>query len=140
MMRRGNFSLIKPQSNLLVEKITSWMVFGNFQVEHLHLFNNALSIGTNEIPTGLHLGGEAFILWQDNQSKHTLKLCNKCSKDLTLQSINFNPIETLWAHLKAEKTNHSLTSEEDHCQNMLEWLSQYIDNYWTCMCFAQGSS
>ena len=89
----------------------------------------------NAIPSGLRTIGRSFVFMQDNDPKHTSKLCknyikeqedNGVLKNMTwpAQSPDLNPIELLWEELDRKVRQKCPTSKE-HLWQILEesWLS-----------------
>ena len=89
----------------------------------------------NAIPSGLRTIGRGFVFMQDNDPKHTSKLCknyikeqedNGVLKNMTwpAQSPDLNPIELLWEVLDRKVRQKCPTSKE-HLWQILEesWLS-----------------
>ncbi|KAJ8416251.1 hypothetical protein AAFF_G00382730 [Aldrovandia affinis] len=86
------------------------------------------------LPSGLWLIGHSFILQQDNDPKHTLKLCKnylvkeECEQQLKLktwpaQCPDLNPIELVWDKLERKsqsKATHKFLWEllQDSWENM----------------------
>lgn len=87
----------------------------------------------NAIPSGHRLIGQRFILQQDNDPKHTSRLCQDFLKqeeeanELQLmawpsQSPDLNPIELLWDELDRRVREKCPTSKEDLWKILqLEW-------------------
>ena len=71
-------------------------------------------------PSGRELIGEDFILAQDNDPKHTSRLCKKYLEDHRIRSLNWpaqspdlNPIENLWSELDRRMRKRKCNSEEE---------------------------
>lgn len=110
--------------------IQVWGCFSFNGVGNLYRINSILNkekyhsiLQRHAIPSGLRLCGRGFILQQDNDPKHTSKLCKEYLKkkenqgelvlmDFPPQSPDLNPIEHLWEHLKREKVKHAVTSQD----------------------------
>ena len=107
-----------------------WGCFSYDGVGNLYKINNNLTkekyhsiLQRHAIPSGIRLYGKEFMLQQDNDPKHTSKLCSSYLKskeqkgvlsamDFPPQFPDLNPIEHLREHLKRERVNHTITSQE----------------------------
>ena len=110
--------------------IQVWGRFSYNGVGNLYKINDNLTkekchsiLQRHAIPSGIRWCGQGFMLQQDNDPKHTSKLCSNYLKskeqkevlsvmDFPPQSPDLNPIERLWEHLKQEKVNHTITNQE----------------------------
>lgn len=85
----------------------------------------------NAIPSGLRLLGQTFVFQQDNDPKHTSKLCKDYLRHLEAegsikvmewppQSPDLNPIELLWEELDREVRKSPPTSQADMWKKLQE--------------------
>ena len=85
----------------------------------------------NAIPSGLRLIGEGFVMQQDNDPKHSSKLCrgylemkqtSGILKNMIwpAQSPDLNPIELLWEELDRKVREKATTSKEEMWNALLE--------------------
>ena len=83
------------------------------------------------ILSGLKLCAHGFVLQQDNDPKHTSKLCRQYLQrkdhgvvvvmDFPPQFPDLNPIEHLWEHLKKDMTKYVITSQDTLWHAIIEW-------------------
>ena len=120
---------IKPTVKHGGGNIQVWGCFAYSGVGHLHRIDSNLikeeyqSIHQRHaIPSGLHLCGEEFTLQQDNDPKHTSKLCKnylKTNKDkgvcygLSFSHLTSTPLNICQAFCNITR------SSLEHCQIML---------------------
>lgn len=132
----------KPGEQLLEDCVVStvkhggssvmvWGCFGGEKVDdivkvdgRMDRFHYKAILEEHAIPSGLRILGRGFIFQQDNDPKHTSKLCKEFlevqyrRRKLYImswppQSPDLNPIELLWDHLDREVRKTCPTSQRD---------------------------
>ena len=112
MVPQGVTPTVKHGGSVMI-----WGSFAGSRVGNLHRVTDTLNLKGNHsilqrhaIPSGLHLVGQGFILQQDNNPKHTSRLCQnyliRKEQDSRLQimewpaqSPGINPIKLVWDEL-----------------------------------------
>lgn len=115
-----------------------WGAFSFDGVGNLHRINGILTkerykaiLEEHAIPSGLQLIGEGFHLQQDNDPKHTARLCRNYLQQQEAdgilvnmiwppQSPDLNPIELLWDELDRRVREHCARSQQQLWEHLQE--------------------
>ncbi|MDW1631377.1 transposase, partial [Vibrio sp. Y176] len=124
-----------------------WGCFAGGQTGDLHKVTGILNqhgyhsiLQRHAIPSGLRLVGQRFTLQQDNDPKHTSKLCQrylaKKEEEGTLrmmtwpaQSPDLNPIELVWDELDRKVKNKQPTSAANLYEMLTEAWEEISSDY-----------